>query len=53
MPKQVCSHAATYPMPKQVCSHAATYGSGKVGFFVALFIYSKVFIVSIAIVVRE
>mmetsp|Transcript_2117 Transcript_2117/g.5530 ORF Transcript_2117/g.5530 Transcript_2117/m.5530 type:complete len:242 (+) Transcript_2117:63-788(+) len=26
-----------------VCSHAATYGSGKVGFFVALFIYSKVF----------
>ena len=25
-----------------VCSHAATYGSGRVGFFVALFIYSKV-----------
>jgi len=26
-----------------VCGHAAAYGSGRVGFFVALFIYSKVF----------
>ena len=24
-----------------VCSHAASYGFGEVGFFVALFIYSK------------
>ena len=32
-----------------VCSHAAVYGSGQVGFFVALFIYSKVFELPLAL----